>query len=302
MFHVVFHLTPSILLTGNISSPSAQIALLHVNGAMRHVRAKGVRSMVSQTLVLTACVKPGRSGSSVDRTNVRANSRLLMHLRTLVSSRLLEPYSSSYFLVGFPPNGEGAWPAASDQANGVPSGAAPAIPPQYLPPEGYWPYPYYPPPPGYVAPPPDGHANGDSSPHGQPAHHPAYYPIHPGYPPVPIYPPPPGAYGPIPVPPGQAPPIEQTAGNQTATSDDERPSVERPKKKKRSGGEDGTSKSSKKSKRVLNSVNEAVVAVSAIPIAAPPSDDSPDDHGSPIAHSRPASGGDEPLPPVIAAA
>jgi hypothetical protein len=68
----------------------------------------------------------------------------------------------------------------SDQANGVPPRAAPTIPLQYLPSEGYWPYPYYLPP-GYIPPPPDGHANGDGSPHGQ-ATPPAYYPIHLGTP------------------------------------------------------------------------------------------------------------------------
>jgi hypothetical protein len=211
----------------------------------------------------------------------------------------------SHFPAGFPPNGDGSWVTPSDQTNGVPPGAAPAIPPQYLPPEGYWPYPYYPPPPpGYVPPPPDGSANGDNIVHGQPPHHPAYYPIHPGYPAVPIYPPPPGAYGPIPTPSGQvppAPPTEQTAGNQTATSDDERPVAERSKKKKRAGGEDGASKSSKKSKRTTNAVSE-VPAVVTVTAAVPPPADSPDDHGSPVAHNTSGAVGGEPLPPVIAAA
>jgi neural Wiskott-Aldrich syndrome protein len=209
---------------------------------------------------------------------------------------------SHKFAAGFPPNGEGSWVPPSDQTNGAPPGAVPAIPPQYLP-EGYWPYPYYPPPPGYVPPTPESSANGDSASHGQPPHHPAYYPIHPGYSAVPIYPPPPGAYGPIPTPSGQAPPAptaEQTAGNQTATSDDERPVIERSKKKKRAGGEDGGSKSTKKSKRSTNAVNEAPVVLTGAP-AAPPSDDSPDDHGSPVAHNTSGVGG-EPLPPVIAAA
>ena len=194
----------------------------------------------------------------------------------------------SYFPLGFPPSGEGSWVAPSDQAGSALPGATPAIAAQYMP-EGYWPYPYYPPPPGYVPPPPDGHTNGDGAPHGQPPHHPAYYPIHPGYPPMPIYPPPPGAYGPIPTLPGQA-----QATEQAVTSDDDRAVVERPKKKRRVGGEEGA-KSSKKSKRGTNSTSVAVVVTA----PAPASDDSPDDHGSPVAHN--GSGG-EPLPPVIAAA
>ncbi|KAI9508573.1 hypothetical protein F5148DRAFT_879965 [Russula earlei] len=215
-------------------------------------------------------------------------------------SKLSAPETSPY--PGFPPNGEGSWAATSDQTEGAPPGATPAIPPQYLPPEGYWPYPYYPAPPGYVPPPSEGHANGDGATHGQPPHHPAYYPIHPGYPAMPMYPPP-GAYGPIPTSSGQvppAPPTEPTAGNQTATSDDERPTVERPKKKRRAGGEDSTSKSGKKSKRAANPSSEAPAAATVTPVA-PPSEDSPDDHGSPVAHNRSGSVG-EPLPPVIAAA
>jgi len=207
----------------------------------------------------------------------------------------------SYFPLGFPPTGEGPWVAPSDQPDGAPPGATPAIAAQYMPPEGYWPYPYYPSPHGYV-PPPDGHANGDGAPHGQPGHHPAYYPIHPGYPPVPIYPPPPGTYGPIPTPSGQAPSIEQTESNQAAPSDDSRAVAERPKKKKRAGGEEGVSKSSKKSKRGTNSTSEApapVVAVATAP--APTSADSPDDHGSPVAHNGSGAVGGDPLPPVIAA-
>lgn len=199
------------------------------------------------------------------------------------------PYS------GFPPTGEGPWVAPSDQPDGAPPGATPPIAAQYMPPEGYWSYPYYPPPHGYVPPPPDGHANGDGAPHGQPAH-PAYYPVHPGYPPVSIYPPPPGAYGPIPTPSGQAPAPEQTESNQAAASDDSRTAMaERPKKKKRAGGEEGVSKTNKKSKRATNSTSEApapVVATALVPTSA----DSPDDHGSPVVHNT------EPLPPVIAAA
>ncbi|KAI0279033.1 hypothetical protein BGY98DRAFT_477209 [Russula aff. rugulosa BPL654] len=53
---------------------------------------------------------------------------------------------------GFPPTGEGPWVAPSDQPDGTPPGAASAIAPQYMPPEGYWSYPYYPPPHGYVPP------------------------------------------------------------------------------------------------------------------------------------------------------
>ncbi|KAI0271932.1 hypothetical protein BGY98DRAFT_183262 [Russula aff. rugulosa BPL654] len=109
----------------------------------------------------------------------------------------------------------------------------------------YWSYPYYPPPHGYILP-PDGHANGDGGPHGQPAHHPTYYPIHPRYPPVSMYPPPPGAFGPITTPPGQVPPLSKwkviklqlrmiLALWQTR--------AERPKKKKHAGGEEGVSKS-----------------------------------------------------------
>jgi hypothetical protein len=67
---------------------SVQIALLPVSGAMKHVRVKDVRSMVSQTRVLTGCVKPGRSGSSAVLTNVRANCQPLRRLRTQVSSGL----------------------------------------------------------------------------------------------------------------------------------------------------------------------------------------------------------------------
>ncbi|KAI0000144.1 hypothetical protein BJV74DRAFT_145098 [Russula compacta] len=217
-------------------------------------------------------------------------------------SKLPAPEASPY--PGFPSNGEGSWVAPADQANGAPPGATAAIPPQYLPQEGYWPYPYYPHPPGYVPPPPDGHANGDGALHGQPPQ-PAYYPIHPGYPAVPIYPPPPGAYGPIPTPSGQlppAPPTEQASGNQTATSDDERPTVERSKKKKRAGGEDGASKSSKKSKRATNAASEVPAVVAVTSTAAPPSDDSPSDDGSPVAHNRSDSVGGGPLPPVIATA
>jgi hypothetical protein len=285
---------------------SARIVRLPVSVATRHVPANDVKSMVSETHAWTACVKPERSGSSVVLTNVKANFRLKRRLRIQVSSYSPKPSPASHNSpVGFPTNGEGSWVAPSDQANGAPPGAVPAIPPQYLPPEGYWPYPYYPPPPGYVPPTPDGSANGDSTSHGQPPHHPAYYPIHPGYPAVPIYPPPPpGAYGPIPTPSGQAPPvppIEQTAGNQTANSDDERPAAERSKKKKRAGGEDGGSKSTKKFKRATNAVSEAPAVVAVTP-AAPPSDDSPDDHGSPVAHNTSGGVGGEPLPPVIAAA
>jgi hypothetical protein len=97
-------------------------------------------------------------------------------------------------------------------------------------------------------------------------------------------------------------PAEQTAGNQTATSEDERPATERLKKKKRAGGEDGGSKSStKKSKRATNVVSEVPAVVAATPIGHP-SDDSPDDHGSPVAHNTSGGVGGEPLPPVIAAA
>ncbi|KAH9998686.1 hypothetical protein BJV77DRAFT_959660 [Russula vinacea] len=179
----------------------------------------------------------------------------------------------------FPPNGEGSWVAPSDQADSALPGATPLlrhntchlkdtghihiIHPSWLP-------------------------------------HPAYYPIHPGYPPVPIYPPPPGAYGPIPTLPGQTPATEQTASNQAATSDDERAVVERPKKKKRVGGEEGVAKSGKKSKRGTNTTGDAPTAVVTVP--APASDDSPDDHGSPVAHNGSGNVGGEPLPPVIAAA
>lgn len=215
-------------------------------------------------------------------------------------SKLPAPEAPPY--PGFPPNGEGSWPAPSDQPNGVPPGAPPAMPPQYLPPEGYWPYPYYPPPPGYV-PPPDGHTNGD----GQPPHQPAYYPIHPGYPTMAIYPPHPGAYGPIPPPPGQAhppPSAEQAIGNQTAPLDEENPPAERGKRKKRLVVGDDTSKPvkrAKKIKRVANPASEVVVAAaSASP--APLSIDSHDDRGSPVVHNVPISADAEPLPPVIAAA
>ena len=248
------------------------------------------------------CVRPERSESSAVLTNVKAKDQPLSQLPTQVSSGLPKLYAISHvFPLGFPPTGEGQWVAPSDQPDGAPPGAAPAIAPQYMPPEGYWSYPYYPPSHGYVPPPPDGHANGDGAPHGQPAHHP-YYPIHPGYPPVPMYPPPPGAFGPIPTPSGQAPATEQTEGNQTAASDDSRAATERPKKKKRAGGEEGVSKSSKKSKRGANSTSEApapVVAMAPAQISA----DSPDDHGSPVAHKGSGGGvGGEPLPPVIAAA
>jgi hypothetical protein len=212
-------------------------------------------------------------------------------------SKLPAPETPPY--PGFTPNGEGSWSGPSDQPNSVPPAAGAAMPPQYLPPEGYWPYPYYPPPPGYV-PPPDGHANGD----GQPPHQPAYYPIHPGYPAVAIYPPHPGAYGPISAPPGQAPSTEQTANNQMVTSDDEHSLPERgKKKKKRMAGEDDTAKSgkkSKKSKRASNVPSEVVVAAAST--SAPPSDDSHDDRGSPIVHNQPITADVEPLPPVIAAA
>jgi len=118
---------------------------------------------------------------------------------------------------------------------------------------------------------------------------------------MPIYPPP-GAYGPISPPSGQAPPApptEQTAGNQPATSDDERRAAERSKKKKRTGGEDGGSKSGKKTKRAANPVSEAPAPTA---VVAAPSNDSPEDHGSPVAHNKSGSVGGEPLPPVIAAA
>ena len=49
----------------------------------------------------------------------------------------------TYFLIVFPLNGESSWSGPSDQASGVLPTAAAAIPPQYLSPEGYWPYPYY---------------------------------------------------------------------------------------------------------------------------------------------------------------
>jgi len=118
---------------------------------------------------------------------------------------------------------------------------------------------------------------------------------------MPIYPPPPGAYGPIPTPSGQAPATEQTASNQVAASDDSRVAAERPRKKKRAGGEEGVSKSSKKSKRGTNPTGEAPAPVVAT-APTPASDDSPDDHGSPVAHNRSGGSGGEPLPPVIAAA
>lgn len=299
MTHVVSHFFP-VILTGPFFVFSARIVLLRVSGATRHVRAKDAKSMVSRTRVWTACVRLEKLESSAVLTNVKAKHQLLRHLRIQVSSGLPGLYPTSHFFsLGFPPNGEGSWVAPSDQADSALPGATPAIAAQYMPPEGYWPYPYYPPPPGYVPPPPDGHANGDGAPHGQPPH-PAYYPIHPGYPPVPIYPPPPGAYGPIPTLPGQTPATEQTASNQAATSDDERAVVERPKKKKRVGGEEGVAKSGKKSKRGTNTTGDAPTAVVTVP--APASDDSPDDHGSPVAHNGSGNVGGEPLPPVIAAA
>ena len=285
---------------------SAQIVLPPVSGAMRLVPAKDVKSTVSRTRVWMACVRPEKSESNAVHTNVKARLRLLTQLRTKVSSGLPVLYtishSISHIAPGFPPNGEGPWVAPSDQADGALPGAAPTIAAQYMPSEGYWPYPYYPPPPGYVPPPQDGHANGESAPHGQPPHHPAYYPIHPGYPPVPMYPPPPGAYGPIPTMPGQAQATEQTASNQVATSDDDRVVVERPKKKKRAGGEDGVSKSSKKSKQRGTNPASEVPATVAAPAPTHASDDSPDDHGSPVAHNGTGNVGGEPLPPVIAAA
>jgi hypothetical protein len=112
--------------------------------------------------------------------------------------------------------------------------------------------------------------------------------------------PPPGTYGAIPTPSGQAPAIDQTESNQPAASDDSRAAAERPKKKKRVGGEDAVSKSSKKSKRGTNSTSEAPVPVVATTV--PMSADSPDDHGSPVAHNVSGGVGGEPLPPVIAAA
>ena len=285
---------------------SAQIVLPPVSDAMRLVPAKDVKSTVSRTRVWMACVRPEKSESNAVHTNVKARLRLLTQLRTKVSSGLPVLYaishSISHITPGFPPNGEGPWVAPSDQADGALPGAAPTIAAQYMPSEGYWPYPYYPPPPGYVPPPQDGHANGESAPHGQPPHHPAYYPIHPGYPPVPMYPPPPGAYGPIPTMSGQAQATEQTASNQAATSDDDRVVVERPKKKKRAGGEDGVSKSSKKSKQRGTNPASEVPATVAAPAPTHASDDSPDDHGSPVAHNGTGNVGGEPLPPVIAAA
>ena len=282
---------------------SARIVLPPVSGAMRHVPAKDVKSMVSRIRVWTACARPEKWASNAVLTNVKARFRLLLRqLHTQVSSPARGLYTISHIVLGFPPNGEGPWVPPSDQGDSALPGGAPAIAAQYMPPEGYWPYPYYPPPPGYVPPPPDGHTNGDGAPHGQPPHHPAYYPIHPGYPPVPMYPPPPGAYGPMPTMPGQAQTAEQAASNQAATSDDERAVVERPKKKKRAGGEDGVSKSSKKSKqRGTNPTSEAPAAV-VVTAPAPASDDSPDDHGSPVAHNGSGNVGGEPLPPVIAAA
>jgi hypothetical protein len=109
----------------------------------------------------------------------------------------------------------------------------------------------------------------DSISHRQPARHPAYYPSTPdtmlripccadlsSL----------GAYGPILTPSGQAlpaPPTEQTARDQTATSDDEHPTAKILKKKRRTGGEDGGSKSStKKSKRATNVVSEAPTRLS----------------------------------------
>jgi hypothetical protein len=164
------------------------------------------------------------------------------------------------------------------------------------------PYPYSPPPPGYIPPTLEGCANIDSTSHRQPAH-PAYYPVYPGYPAVLLYPLSLRAYGPIPTPSGQAlpaPPAEQTARNQTVTSDDEGPTAKLLKKKGRAGGEDGGSKSStKKSKRATNAVSEAPTVVAAMPVTHP-SDDSPDDHGSPVAHNTSGGVGGEPLPPVIA--
>jgi hypothetical protein len=110
----------------------------------------------------------------------------------------------------------------------------------------------------------------DSISHQQPVRHPAYYPVHPGYQAVLIYPPSLGAYGTIPTPSGQAlpaPPADQTARNQTATSDDERPTAKLLEKKGRAGCEDGDSKSSmKKSKRAINAVSEVPTVVAATPI------------------------------------
>jgi hypothetical protein len=286
------------MLTGKSYVSSAQIVLPRVSGATKHVLVKDAKSMVSRSRVWTACVRLEKSESSAVLTNVKAKGQPLRQLRTQVSLSLPKLRYISYFPLGFPPTGEGPWVAPSDQPDGAPPGATPPIAPaQYMPPEGYWSYPYYPPPHGYV-PPPDGHANGDGAPHGQPAH-PAYYPIHAGYPPVPMYPPPPGAYGPIPTPSGQA--TEQTESNQAPASDDSRVAAERPKKKKRTGGEEGVSKSSKKSKRGTNSTSEAPAPVVAT-APAPTSADSPDDHGSPVAHNASGGVGGDPLPPVIAAA
>lgn len=68
---------------------SARIVPPPASGAMRHVRAKDVKSMDSQKHAWTACVSPERSGSSVVPTNVKANFRLPRRLRTQVSSSRL---------------------------------------------------------------------------------------------------------------------------------------------------------------------------------------------------------------------
>jgi hypothetical protein len=86
----------SVLFTGKFFVSSAQIALLPVSGVMKHVRVKDVKSMVSQTRVLTGCGKPGRSGSSAVLTNVRANCQPLRRLRMQVSSG---PPGALFFLI-----------------------------------------------------------------------------------------------------------------------------------------------------------------------------------------------------------
>jgi len=103
--------SPSVSLTGKFSFPSARIVRLHVSGAMKRAHVKDARSMALRTCVLTGCIGPGRSGSTVVLTSVRANSLPLKGLRTQVSSGLPKLHFFSYFLVGFPANAEGAWPA-----------------------------------------------------------------------------------------------------------------------------------------------------------------------------------------------
>ena len=66
---------------------SARIVLPPVSGAMRHVPAKDVKSMVSRIRVWTACARPGKWESNAVLTNVKAKFHLLLRqLHTQVSS------------------------------------------------------------------------------------------------------------------------------------------------------------------------------------------------------------------------